>query len=797
MRLLDRYIGREVASHAILGLAVFTFVFFIPKLVQLMDLVVRHSGGIGTVALLFLCVLPPVLVFTIPMAVLVGVLIGLGRLSADSEIVALHASGISLRRLLLPIGAVAFGCSLVTLLITFWLSPLSVRTVRRLEDRILSSQAPFAVQPRVFDERFPHWVLYVQDVSAGATRWRDVFLASSGNSQTSSITTAKDALVLSGAEKDEIEIHLGDGGTHEYDDRQPDRYNLTTFGETDIPIEVAGSGAGPSKAAVQESEKFLPSLLTESGPAWRDAHVEIQRRIAFPAACLVFALLGVPIGVRPRRGGRAAGMILTLVLIGGYYFIFVTGDHMARQGRISPGLGIWAANIVATLLGFYFLGRVETVRKPNRVFVWLDAAFRRIRRSLISLPALTSVTSNGPVASGTGLNGHAPHGSNGSRFVAQSTTRIRTTLAKHAFGFPMLIDIYLLERFFYYFFVLLTGFVLIFDAFTLFDLLADISKNHISVMMVLNYFRYLVPFMVYLLAPLASLVATLVTLAVLAKNNEVIAFKASGISLYRLILPLALAGFLVAGGMFVMSETFLPYANQRQDALRNEIKGRPAQTYFQPTHEWIFGERAKVYNYEFFDPVRNLFGGLNVFELDPQTFQVKRRVFATRATWEPSESTWVLTGGWVRDFDDGRVTRFTPFRASSLAEISEPPSYFSREVRQSDQMDWRELRSYIRSLRAAGFDTSRLLVQWHEKFSFPLIAAIVVCLGAPFAFLVGTRGAIGGLALAVGIGIVYRAVAALLESMGTVGLLPPLLAGWAPDAIFTFLAVYFFLKMPT
>ena len=107
MRLLDRYIGREVASHAILGLAVFTFVFFIPKLVQLMDLVVRHSGGIGTVALLFLCVLPPVLVFTIPMAVLVGVLIGLGRLSADSEIVALHASGISLRRLLLPIGAVA------------------------------------------------------------------------------------------------------------------------------------------------------------------------------------------------------------------------------------------------------------------------------------------------------------------------------------------------------------------------------------------------------------------------------------------------------------------------------------------------------------------------------------------------------------------------------------------------------------------------------------------------------------------------------------------------------------------
>src|SRR6202142_3790512 len=158
MRLLDKYIGREVGSHAILGLAVFTFVFFVPQLVRLMDLVVRHSGGVFTVALIFLCSLTPVLAFTIPMAVLVGVLIGLGRLSADSEIVALHASGISLRRLLVPIGFVAAGCSCVTLLIPFWLSPLSVRTLNHLRDQILASQAPFAIQPRVFDERFPHLV---------------------------------------------------------------------------------------------------------------------------------------------------------------------------------------------------------------------------------------------------------------------------------------------------------------------------------------------------------------------------------------------------------------------------------------------------------------------------------------------------------------------------------------------------------------------------------------------------------------------------------------------------------------
>src|SRR3984885_4047509 len=137
MRLLDRYICREVASHTILGLVVFTFVFFVPQLVHLMDLIVRHSGGAGTVTLLFLCTLPPVLIFTIPMAVLVGVLIGLGRLSSDSEIVALHASGVSLRRLLLPIGFIAVLSALFTLLITFWLSPAALRTLRRLELTIL------------------------------------------------------------------------------------------------------------------------------------------------------------------------------------------------------------------------------------------------------------------------------------------------------------------------------------------------------------------------------------------------------------------------------------------------------------------------------------------------------------------------------------------------------------------------------------------------------------------------------------------------------------------------------------
>jgi len=816
MRLIDRYICREVVSHALLGLVVFTFVFFVPRLVQLMDLVVRHSGNAGTVTLLFLCTLPPAVVFTLPMAVLVGVLIGLGRMSADSEIVALHAAGIGLRRLLLPIGFVALAGTLITLATTFWLSPASLRTLRSLEEKLLSSQASFSIQPRVFDERFPHVVLYVQDVEAAATRWRGVFLATTGmvgfrsaggsrpGSNQSSITTAENAFILNGSSEGQMQLHLGRGSTHEYDPGDASRYNVTTFGENDIPVDISAATSAARNTPLSTAERPTSALLADHGPNWRESRIEFQRRIAVPAACLIFALLGVPIGVRPRRGGRAAGLILALILIGGYYFIFVYGIHMAALGRIDPWLGVWAADIVTAVVGLFFLRRIENVRKPNPVIAWAESLWaRRARKSkaasgngngrLAATPAAAP-----PAAAATAI---VTPVSNGPITLASATVAARIAgeaRVSSTMGFPMLIDVYLFEQFSYYVLVLLAVFVLIFDAFTLFDLLGDITRNHISVLTVLNYFRYLVPLMVYQLAPLATLVATLVTLAILAKNNEVIALKASGISMYRLVLPLLLGSCLVAGGMFVLDDTFLPYANQRQDALRDRIKGKPAQTYLEPARQWIFGEHSKIYNYELFDPDRQLFGGLNVFELDPATFQIRRRIYAARASWEPTENAWVLTGGWVRDFDaDGRVLRYDPFTATSLPELTEPPSYFRREVRQYYQMNWRQLGEYIASLRQAGFDTARLSVQWQKKFAFPLIAAIIVFLSAPFAFLTGTRGAIGGIAVAIGIGVVYWATSALFEAMGSVGQLPPLLAGWAPDAIFGFLGVYFFLRMPT
>jgi LPS export ABC transporter permease LptF/LPS export ABC transporter permease LptG len=774
MRLIDRYICRQIFSHALLGILIFTFVFFVPQLVRLMDLLVRHTASWPTLGLLFLCTFPGIFSFTLPMGVLIGVLIALGRLSADSELIAMSALGMGRRRLLVPVGILAGGATLLTFSMTLWLGPVSVRTYRVLEDRLRAGQASIQIVPRVFDERFPHLVLYVNDIEAAATRWHGIFLAGTDTTDVSRLTLAEEAIVIADRGEGKLELHLRNGSVHEFSPSEPDRYSLSSFAERDLPIEIRG--LGPQNAGQPPIPgRSMSALFKERRQGAREANVELQRRFAFPLACIAFALVAIPMGARPRRGGRAAGFLITFLLVCCYYLMFTFGIGLAREGAVPAWAGVWWANGVTAALGLILFPRLERMPGSSRFSMALaSAAEWKVWHVFLRPEPGVEAESRVPVAS-----------------------RVTARTRKGRGGIPQLLDLYLLRNFFFYFLLMIAGFILLFEVFTFFELLDDITRHRTGLLVVFNYFVYLASYLFYQLAPLAALVAVLITLGVMAKNNELVAFKAAGISLYRVSIPLLLAGICLAGTLLLLDNTYLPYANQRQDALRNQIKGRPAQTYYQPQRQWIFGENAKIYNYEFFDPDRQLFGGLNVFELDPKTFEIRRRIYAARAHWDNQQAIWILESGWVRNFDHGRVSSYAPFLAYAFTELDEPPPYFNREVRQSYQMNWWELRQYISDLSQAGFDVARLSVQLQKKLSFPLIAPIIILLAIPFSILVGTRGALGGLALGVGIGIVYWAASALTEAMGAVGQLPPILAGWAPDTIFAFLGLYFFLRMPT
>jgi LPS export ABC transporter permease LptF/LPS export ABC transporter permease LptG len=777
MRILDRYIVREIFRHAFLGLIVFTFVLFVPQLVRLMELLVRHSGSGAQIAKLFLYIFPGVLIFTIPMAVLVGVLLGLGRMSADSEIIALTALGVSRRRMLVPVAVLALTGAALTGALTLWLGPAAFRSLRNIEADLLASQASFQVQPRVFDERFPKMVLYINDISASGTQWHGVFLAEVGEESGSQLTLAENAIVIAEPKQGKLELHLQGGTTHEVSRQDPDHYSLTDFGQSDMPVEVSGL-VPTQQRALSNPERPTGALLAEQGTNWREARVEFHRRLAFPFACLVFALVAVPLGAQPRRGGRAAGTLLSVLLIGLYYSLFVTGAGFAREGKLSPGIGIWLANIALTILGLILLPRMEQLRGDSKWLARLTRLelWKRLLRRKKAQARLKAAEAEA-ARSSNGENGRGP---------------ARTSEG----SFPRLMDLYLLRRFLAYFATMMLTFVALFEVFTFFELLDDIARHRVPFLTVVNYFRYLTPYLLYQLAPLGALVAVLTTLSVMSKNNEIVACKASGISLYRLAMPLLLAGLALAATMIILDDVYLPHANQRQDALRNQIKGKPAQTYTRP-QRWIFGEKGKIYNYDLFEPDKNLFAGLTVVELDSGTFHVRRRVFASRATWSESQNTWLLESGWVRDFEDGRVSNYQKFKATALSELSEPPTYFNREVLQAFQLSFRQLGNYIQELRNAGFDVSTLTVQWYVKIAFPLIAPVSMLLAIPYAFRVGARGAITGVAVGLALGIAYWSLARLLQAMGGVGQMPPPFAAFAPDLIFYFLGMYFFFKMPT
>jgi LPS export ABC transporter permease LptG len=439
---------------------------------------------------------------------------------------------------------------------------------------------------------------------------------------------------------------------------------------------------------------------------------------------------------------------------------------MARQGRLGAGPAVWLGNAVFLLAGSLLLWRVD--RMPIEIGS-VAGLWQRLKRRVQSRRERR-------------------------RVVREESGRPRIFAN---FDFPQILDDYVLREFTKNFALMLSGLIVLLLVFTLFELLQDIFRNRVPAVTIVEYLVNVIPYFVYQLTPLVVLLAVLVTFSGMTRTNEVTAMKATGISVYRAVFPVLATAALFGLGLFLFEQYYLPYANTRQETLRSQIKGKPAQTYLRPDRKWIFGQTPIIYFYEFYDPAENQFAGVSAFGFDPETFAITRRIYANRAHWEPRLEKWIFENGWARTFAGARVTEFRTFDVNTFAEVTEPPRYFEKEVRLSSEMNYAELRRYIRDLQQSGFDVVRLRVQLHNKIAYPAITLVMAVLAVPFALSVGRRGALAGVAAAVGIAIGYMLIFRLFEVLGNVQYLPPALAAWSPDLIFGFAAGYLLLKVPT
>ncbi len=786
MRILSRAIFVEVFTSASLGTLLFVFVLFLRTIERLSSLLVKTSAPAHVIAKLFLFALPSTIPFALPLGVLVGILIALSRMSADSEITAMRAAGVSSASIARPVVVFASMALLVTALASLWLTPLSLSLESRIARTFAAAQLTGAIESRIFDEDFPNTVVYVNNVSSSGPQvvWHQVFLADvtppdqlqqqgKDRGEGPRIIVAQEAVPHADPVNNRIILEMRNVRSSE---RDKEGKVITTS----APLQIEALRA-QKQEELQVNKSFQeldtwplykrvygPSRKLLSGSDYVDAAIELNQRFALPLACVLLAFVGIPLGISSRKGGKSGAFVLTVLLAFLYYLTFISLIGLAKKGSLPVPIAVWAPDALFLVVGIVLLSQLD--RPGDRDLAsWMKSGFAFV------LSRVRRVSVSSRVANGTRWN---------------SILR---------FGLrPMLVDAYVLNGFLFYLAVLLLSLVALIEVFTFFELLGDMIKNNISMSTMLDYLYHLAPKLIYDLTPIGTLVASLICFGILTKYNEVTAFKAGGVSVHRLAAPVLVVSLLLSGLLFAFDHFYIPEANRRQEMLRAEIKKKPVQTYLDPNRQWIYGQGSRIYNYRFLDPHQSIMSKVNVYELDPATFRVVHQISADRARWAPTLKTWVFENGISQDLH-GTSPNYQEFYGASATfhELTEPPSWFVKEEKEYKEMNFNELGDYIRDLRASGLETTPLQVQYYKKFSVPLFVLIMAMISVPFAFYVGNRGAMAGVGISLGIAIAYWTIGTVFEQIGDLNQLPAAMAAWSPDILFSLAGLYFMARMRT
>jgi len=801
---VDRLTIREVLAPAFLGFVTYTFLVVMRGLFNLIEQVLVRGVTAADAARVLLMTVPHIVVLTIPMSFLFGVLLAVGRMNADNELVALQAGGIPPRRLLRPILLMGLVLTGLNAFLYLEVIPKSTRELRDLKIRLFANARNLGrIEPKVFYEELPNVLVYLRDADADTGVWKDIIVFDSSEPGEERLTLARRGRMLTSEESrqnvdpratsgamPEVQqwIRLEDVVTYLFPRKDPETFRINRM-QTQLfrPI-IRGSGAvryrrGVAERDTSELVSFLSGgeLSTPEGVSpltpdelktqRRHAAIELNMRIAIPFACVVFALLALPLGVGARSGGKGRGFVVSVGVVLVYYVISNYGQMLASEGRLPPWLGIWAPNLLLMTISLVLMSRMsqwmgerESRENPLARLVAGIKEWRAERRARAYL----------------------------GRAARPATGSVPLNIQRRRYGtrFPTLFDRYLVRR-------LLPPLIMVVGSTALLYVVADltqnaeeIARNQVSMRIVLAYYANLVPQVFLDVTPFALMIAVLILLTLLERRQELTALKAAGISLFRLALPVLLVAAAVASGLWVLGESVVPEANRETLRLLDIIKGRETtRSYRSSDRQWLLSRDGEsFYNFLRFDSPTKTLIRFSLFKID-QNMNLKFYLFTHRIRFE--DGAWIADSGWFRQvFPDG-TDEFKRITSPMKLEIPEGPEYFSQEYRRPSEMNVRELREYIKELVESGYRPASLIVRWHQKFAYPLSAFIMVLLALPFGLNRGGRkvSTMQGIAVALGLGIAYFMLVALFGKLGEVDVLPPVVGAWAPVVLAFFFAV--------
>jgi lipopolysaccharide export system permease protein len=376
------YILKETLPIFFIGLLTFTVILLMDKILKLIELIVSGINFFQILMLLFF-ISPSFLIFTIPMALLLGTLLSFGRLSGDSEIVAFKASGTSLYQLYVPISILSISAYLLTSFLVFYGLPWGNRGFMSTLYLMTQSKANIEIKERVFNDLFNGLVIYIDKVPIQGKRMEGVLICDKRAKEKVNTIFAKEGFLTSHPESQEVVLTLLDGDMHRFDPKT-NVYQRMKFDKYDLKLEI-GKAFAAWGARIREKEMSIDEIKRKIkakkiiGEDTTDLEIEFHKRYAIPFACIIFGLIGVPLGIQPHRSGRSYGFILSIFVILIYYISLTIFEVFGEKKTIPVFLAGWAPNFLFGGLGIYLL--VKTAKEsPFKPLVWLTEALDFIKR---------------------------------------------------------------------------------------------------------------------------------------------------------------------------------------------------------------------------------------------------------------------------------------------------------------------------------------------------------------------------------------------------------------------------------
>lgn len=753
------YVLRAILPYLVFSWLLLTVIMFVQQAGRHAEIFFGNRIPPALLWQLSWALLPNIMAFTAPMAVLIGVIIGLSRLRADSELVAMRAAGVGNWQILTPVLILGVLISCFSFAINLKGIPFAAQIVRRVGIQAALAKLQSPIEPGQFNTDIPDYVIYVRRGDMESGNWQGVFVfnETKDKSQARMVTAEmgridvsdeNSELVLSKAQVTTIPAEKSQSG-FAHEEINNVRFAIPTK-RKELIERLGKVQEFPEELGLNELAAYA---RTKTGKEKVEADLLWQRRLTLSLTPLVFAFLGAALSLRFNRGGRGWGAAFALLVLLGYYLLALFGEQISRGGNIPSLAGGMIPIVCALAVGFW-------------------AVKARQGRSLLSRIDFSSLKfwQN---EDGILKNGAKKH----SRFFTSWRTGI--------------MDFDILSNLVKYFLLTLAFLVIIYLIFTVFELWKFVIGLQGGMNLLGRYLFYLFPFVFLQIVPSTLMIAILATYVIKSRSNEIVSWIAAGQSVYRLLIPCAILMLGVGFVIWEIQERVVPFANREQDTIRQQIRGGLA-TVVKEGRFWVAG-RNRLYSFVPKDKnVADSAADLTVYEFDQSGTKLARILKSPEASWKDRSITMhgrVQSVSWSGE--KVNVDRFN--MTDGLDEVENP---FEQVYTKPMHLSAAETLERIRQTDSMA-ERRNLEVNLQRKYATPFLPLVIMLFTAPFALSLGRKGRVVTVGMAIAVWLLYMGVSNTFEQFGISGQLSAKLAVWNPLILFSVFGVYLLTRLKT